>query len=304
MTGPTVWQVPDVIYARCPTSPEVIRFSPVFLRIRIRFGFCSTTVQKTSCNPSVGFPKCPSILFFIETTEAIGKGHNVLKPGKRLILALGCGIIAALCMVWYASDVRAQAEQGRQAALSAYGGEQVEVFTATRDIAVGETLSAENVALQIWVSDLLPAGALGDWNLVFGQTAVIPLMKNEPVSAMKLGEMKTPVTVPEDLCAVSIPSDDVLAVGGSVQAGAYVSIYASNGIDVNLLAEEVLILDTSNETVGSGGSTGSGALGSSSVRSRLSWVTLAVEPESVQELIAASTTQQLHLVLPGGVFDE
>ncbi len=144
----------------------------------------------------------------------------MVKPGKRLIFAVACGLIAASAMAWYASDVEAQAALGRESALSTYGGEQVEIFTATRDIAVGETLTAENVSLQVWVSDLLPIGALGDQNLVFGQTAVIPLMKNEPVSAVKLGEMKTPVTVPEDLCAVSIPSDDVLAVGGNVQAGA------------------------------------------------------------------------------------
>jgi pilus assembly protein CpaB len=225
------------------------------------------------------------------------------KSKKRQFIALACGIAAALAMALYASGIQAEAKQGREEALSAYGGEQVEVFVVTRDIAVGETLSAENVSLQTWVSDLLPSGALSDQVQVFGQSAVVPLMKNEPVVAAKLGVVKAPVTVPDDLCAVSIPSDDVLAVGGAIKAGAYVTIYSSGGSEVELIAEEVLVLDTNNEASGDP-SGGSGLFGGSTTRTPLAWVTLAVEPESVQELIAASSARQLHLVLPGGVLDE
>ncbi len=225
------------------------------------------------------------------------------KSKKRLLLALLCGVIAASAMALYASGLQADATQGREEALSAYGGEQVEVFVTTRDVAVGETLSADNVALQTWISDLLPAGVLSNQEQVFGQTVLMPLMKNEPVVGAKLGELKAPVTVPEDLCAVSIPSDDVLAVGGAIKAGSYVTIYSSDGSEVSLIAEEVLVLDTNNESAISANGQ-SDMFGGSSTRAALAWVTLAVEPQSVQELIAASSTQQLHLVLPGGVFDE
>jgi pilus assembly protein CpaB len=222
---------------------------------------------------------------------------------KRLILALICGIIAAVAMTWYATSVRAEATQTRQEALASYGGEQVEIYTATRDIAVGETLSTENVSLQLWLSDLLPAGALYDQERVFGQAVAVPLMRNEPVVAAKLGESKAPVSVPEGLCAVSIPSADVLAVGGAIQAGAFVTVYAADGMTVELIAEEVLILETSNGSAFASGE-GSGLFGGSSARSQLSWVTLAVEADTAQELIAASRSKELHLVLPGGVFDE
>ena len=216
---------------------------------------------------------------------------------KRLALAILCGIVAAVTMFIYSSGVKAEAVQSRQQALSSYGGEQVEVYVSTRNIAAGETLSASNVSLQLWLSDLLPPGALGDQSEVFGQIVSVPMLINEPVVTAKLGELKTAISVPAGLCGVSIPSQDVLAVGGEVSAGCFVTVYASDGKTVELIAEEVLVLETSNGAYQSTtGSTGS--------RPQLAWVTLAVEPELVQELIAASSSRKLHLVLPGDELNE
>jgi len=222
---------------------------------------------------------------------------------KRLALSLLCGVLAAVAMFWYAFEVRAEATQSRQQLLSAYGGGQVEVFVATRDIAVGETLSSSNVSCQLWLSDLLPAGALGDQRDVYGKTASMPIFKNEPVVSAKLGVLKNPVSVPAGLCAVSIPSEDVLAVGGVITAGNYVTIYAADSRIVELIAENVLVLETSNGAYAPTGSS-SGSFGASTARPKLVWVTLAVDPEIAQELIAASASRKLHLVLPGGKLDE
>ncbi|MDR2586666.1 MAG: Flp pilus assembly protein CpaB [Coriobacteriales bacterium] len=222
---------------------------------------------------------------------------------KRLILALLCGLVAAAAMALYATGVRAEATQAREEALASYGGEQVEVYSAVRDIAVGETLTSENVSPRLWLSDLLPAGALCDRDEVLGQTVTVALMENEPVIAAKLGALKTPVSVPDGLCAVSIPSEDVLAVGGAIQAGSFVTVYAVNATTVEMIAEEVLILETSNGTQVASGEA-SGLFGGSGSRPQLSWVTLAVEPDTAQELIAASRSGDLHLVLPGGGLHE
>ncbi|MDR0347250.1 MAG: Flp pilus assembly protein CpaB [Coriobacteriales bacterium] len=219
---------------------------------------------------------------------------------KRLALALISGIIAAAAMAFYASSIQAEATQARQDALASYGGEQVEIYTALRDIAVGETLTSENVGLRTWLSDLLPNGALGAQGEVLGESVAVPLMRNEPVLAAKLGQLAAPVNVPEGLCAVSIPSEDVLAVGGAIRAGSFVSVYAADGVTVELIAEEVLILETSNSAQAASGN-GSSLFGSSNSRSRLTWVTLAVEEDTAQELIAAARVRELHLVLPGGV---
>ncbi len=129
----------------------------------------------------------------------------------------------------------------------------------------------------------------------------MPLLENEPVVAAKLGDLAAPVSVPEGLCAISVPSEDVCAVGGAITAGSEVNVYAVGGNDVTLLGQSVLVLETSNGSrVSRTEAQGSlGLFGSVTSRSELSWVTLAVAPERVQEYLAASRDDWLYLVLPG-----
>ncbi|MDR2197765.1 MAG: Flp pilus assembly protein CpaB [Coriobacteriales bacterium] len=224
---------------------------------------------------------------------------------KRTALALLCAAVAALAMALYASGIRAEATESRQRALTSYGGDQIEVFVATRDIAAGETLSADNVSSQLWLSDLLPEGALGEQKEVFGQMLALPLLCNEPVVAAKLGDGSASaeaLSVPAGFCAVSIPTDDVLAVGGAIRVGSIIMVYAAGPSAVELLAEDVLVLETSNGAIdGTSAATSSGSrlFGDVATRKALAWVTLAIEPHRVQELIAASRDKSLYLVLPG-----
>ena len=222
---------------------------------------------------------------------------------KRLVLSVICGVAAALLMAWYSLDVHAQAASGRQEALSNYGGEQIDVFVATRDIAVGETLNGQNVSVQSWLADLLPEGALTNQTDVYEKTLAIPVLKNEPIVAAKIGDLVAPVSVPDNLCAVSIPSEDVLAVGGAITAGSEVNVYAVGDLSVALLGQDVLILETSNGSRLTPQSS-TGLFGGVATRSELCWVTLAVSPERVQEYLAASRDQHLYLVLPGASVPE
>jgi len=205
-------------------------------------------------------------------------------------------------MAWYASGVRVEATQLRQNALADYGGEQVQVFIATRDIAVGETLSAQNSSSELWLADLLPSGALTTVDEVYGKTVVIPLLANEPIIQAKIGELASPVSVPDDLCAVSIPSEDVLAVGGAIRPGSVVAVYAVGVGSVELIAQDILVLETSNSSLLTS-SEETGVFGGGSTRKSLTWVTLAVEPELVQGILAASRDKNLYLVLPGAAVD-
>ncbi len=82
--------------------------------------------------------------------------------------------------------------------------------------------------------------------------------------------------------------DDVLAVGGSVQEGSFVDVYVETGEGrIALLGKKILVLETS-AAVDQGSS------------AAIAWVTLAVTPESVSELLSASCKGTIHLVLPGG----
>jgi pilus assembly protein CpaB len=201
-------------------------------------------------------------------------------------------------MAFYAAAIHGNANELRNQTLEDYGGEQVEVFVATRNIASGERLTSANVEKRTWLADLLPAGALTDESQVIGATLAMPLLANEPVAQAKLQNGDNSLTVPEGYCAVSIPTNDVLAVGGEIHAGSVIAIYSADKDTVVLLAAEVLVLDTSNGSAEVYES--SGLFGSGGSRQNLSWVTLCVQEDMVEDIIAASRSTNLYLVLPGG----
>ena len=143
-----------------------------------------------------------------------------------------------------------------------------------------------------------------DESSVVGQTAQLAIAANEPITAAKIGEALVSIKVPDGLCALSIPSEDVLAVGGAIRGGTLVDVYSASSDKVELLGESILVLETSNST--SAAENNGSVFGNASNRASLSWVTLAVSPESVEQLIVASRTRSLYLVLPSsqGVEDE
>ncbi|MCL2631551.1 MAG: Flp pilus assembly protein CpaB [Coriobacteriia bacterium] len=219
---------------------------------------------------------------------------------SRIIVSIVCGLTAAALMAFYASAVNRSASQYRAQALEGYGGEQIEVFVAVRNIAAGEQLTPANVVKRIWLVDMLPAGAATNEADVYGQTLSLPLLANEPVVLAKLGSNTERLSVPEGFCAVTIPTNDVLAVGGAITSGSVVAIYAADKDTVYLLAAEILVLETSNST---NFNTDTGNLfGSGRSRPALSWVTLSVREDMVEEIIVASRTMSLYIVLPGGEF--
>ena len=221
---------------------------------------------------------------------------------KRLAVAAACGLIAALLLGLYANDLRTQASSSRSQALADYGGEQVEILVATRDIAAGEILDESNVTYRTWLVDLLPAGVARDITEVTGKTTAVSILRNEPIAVAKLGERATQIVVPDGLCAVCIPADDVQAVGGALVPGMTVDVYAVGASGVSLVAQDVLILETSNGFGTATTSTGSGSsslFGGSSSRAALKWVTVAVDERTVQEILSAARDRNLCLVLPG-----
>ena len=93
--------------------------------------------------------------------------------------------------------------------------------------------------------------------------------------------------VPTGKEAVSVPAKAVQAVGGAIRAGMSVDVYAAGDSSTTVIAEDVVVLDTSV-----GGS-------SSLVSSDAGWVTLAIDPDRVQEVIAAASRTTLYFVVPG-----
>lgn len=72
-----------------------------------------------------------------------------MKNKKMIIISVVCGLCCAACVFLYTQSVKSQAEDSRAAAMSRYGGEQIEVCVAKRDIASGEKIDSSCIETKL-----------------------------------------------------------------------------------------------------------------------------------------------------------
>lgn len=208
-----------------------------------------------------------------------------MKRGWRIGISIVAGIVAVALTAWYGMSVHADAERERAELLASYGGELVNVCVASRDIDAGETLDEGNVHVEEWVAGLVPRDAMTSIDEAIGKQATSAIPERAVLSPVYLQARSGSLEVPEGMVAVSIAVDAAHAVGGSVEPGTEVNVYVSaNGIADLLCRAQVI--DTSTHEEGS-------------ASENLSWATLAVEPERVEELLAAAARGSMTLVAPG-----
>ena len=206
---------------------------------------------------------------------------------KQTLIAIICGVLAALCVFAYTATIKSEASMARALAIAQYGGERAEVLIATKTIPIGSAIDESNTSKEEWLIDFLPQGkAAQSYEELEGLVAQTEIRMNEPVLLERMGDGSSRITVPDGLAAASVASDDVLAVGGAIRAGSVVDVYveATSG-EISMIGERILVLETS--------------MLEDSGDKQISWVTLAVKPSSVSELIAASAKGTIHFVLPG-----
>lgn len=201
------------------------------------------------------------------------------------VASIACGLLCAVLVALYMQSVRGEAEASRAEALARYGGEQLEVCVAKADLPAGRAIAVGDVELKMWVADLLPADAARTVEEVEGRVPSTPIMAGEVVVLKRFEGSGAALDVPDGFAALSVPAKDVQAVGGSLSAGTTADLYVIGGMSTTLLARDVLILATSST-------------GSEGTATELSWVTVAVAPESVQEVIDASQKAELYFALP------
>jgi pilus assembly protein CpaB len=197
-----------------------------------------------------------------------------------IVISLVCGALCAGSVLVYAHGVQADARAARDEALARYGGEQAQVCVATRDIAPGETLNASNTEQRQWLVDFLPAGAVSSLSDVEGAPVASAIVSGEVVTQARLEASSSDVQVPAGTSALSIEVDSAQAVGGALAVDARVDVYATGASGASLIVPGARVL-------------AQGAQGSSRM-----WVTLAVPPDRVQELVTAANTSSLYLVRP------
>ena len=210
-----------------------------------------------------------------------------LSKRSAALIGVACAVICAVCVLLYLHEVRDEAEAARTEALARYGGEQVEVCVATRDIAAGETVDITSVKTMLWVADLLPEDAVRDSDDIVGKQVTSRILEGEVVSLKRFESQTFTLEVPTGLSAVSVPAKDVQAVGGAIVPGMKVNIFATGDSTTSLLAQDILVLATSASVAGGDSDTS------------VTWITVAVDPAMVEELVAAAQGTQLYFALPG-----
>ena len=101
-----------------------------------------------------------------------------------------------------------------------------------------------------------------------------------------VGESKQ-LDIPHGMIAISVPAKEVQAVGGAIQSGMRVDMYATGGSSTDLVAENVLVLATSVDAA------------ADTTEGSVAWITVALQPDLVQGIVAAAQEMELYFTLPG-----
>ncbi len=102
------------------------------------------------------------------------------KPILLLVVALGCGMVAAVA----ASKAVVGGGNGQAAE------EMVEIFVAVKDLPHAQKVTAENIRLEKWPKKRLPEGALVDLELLEGKFTNQGIFAGEPILERKLCESR------------------------------------------------------------------------------------------------------------------
>ncbi len=211
-----------------------------------------------------------------------------MKRTTRLAASAAAGILAASLSLLYGFSVRAEADQARAEVLAAYGGDLVEVCVATRDIAPGEVLDESSVRTEEWVASLAPEDAARDVAEVAGERTTSSIPARAVICPVYFQDRGGAIEVPRGKVAVSVPSDEERSVGGAIAPGDEVDVYVSEGGIADRLCSAAVIATSDDDDEGTA----------------ITWVTLAVDPDRVSEVLAATAKGTVSLTLPGGAAPE
>lgn len=205
---------------------------------------------------------------------------------RNMKIALLSGALAAICACALLLSVRSDTQAQQKELAEKFGGTQVEVCVAKRDIAAGETLKDTDVEVRQWVSSLLPDNVATSKKECVGKQLGSSILKGEVVSSGRFQSQDSSINVPNGMVAVSIPLDDTSSVGGALKVNQKVDVYATGSSTTSKICSGAQILETSNSD--------------KTVNSETKWVTVAVEEDSAQEVVSAAQKLKLYVVLPSG----
>ena len=209
------------------------------------------------------------------------KGKIILLILVALLMAFGASIIANKMM-----SKQLNAETGL--------GDTVNTIVATTDIAYGQILQQENLALKKIPKQLVTADAFTSFEKVIGKVAKGEIFEGETIVSKRLANPDEgtilAALVNKNMRAVSVRVDDVIGVAGFLLPGNRVDVLASRmdkrrSITRTILQNiKVLAVDQTAET-------------SKDVPLLVRAVTLEVSPDDSEALFQAIQEGSIHLTL-------
>lgn len=148
-----------------------------------------------------------------------------------LLLALGCGLVASIGI----SQVMEHRNQAQAPA-----PETEKIFVASKDIRINEPLNPQNLNLEDWPKEKVPADAVRDLKELENQKAGGTILAGEPIRKGKFANDTRTNEIPKGYRVVAVPADAVKAAGHLLQPGdrvdviVYVKRDPSAGIDQQL----------------------------------------------------------------------
>ncbi len=238
----------------------------------------------SSCAPVMDLLDGVVILALLRKRGGRMAGFKISKRNRSIAMGLICGLLCAICVGVYIAHVDEQASAAQAEVLARYGGDQIDVCVAKRDIAAGNMIGEGDVETKTWIATMLPANAVMSKAEAVGKRVGSTILAGEVISTSRFGFESADIEIPEGFVAISVPSREVQAVGGAIAAGMVTDVYAVGGSSTKRIASAVHVLATSMSSEGASSSS--------------AWVTLAVRPEAVQELVTAAETLEMYFALP------
>lgn len=200
----------------------------------------------------------------------------------RLIFALACSVLSMMLCALYADHVRGEAERVRSEAIARYGGEVVTLVVTSEDLEPGDIVTQANVTTRDWLADLAPDGALVSLDETLGKEISVPAAKGVPLTKLNFRANEAMADVPAGHVALTLPITDKLGIPRNLSQGASLEAYQVSKDGTSLIAKGMQVLSQPSANVSLSGAQ----------------VTLAVPPDGVSAVLAASAAGDLRLVIP------
>ncbi|MCC7086028.1 MAG: Flp pilus assembly protein CpaB [Pirellulales bacterium] len=153
-----------------------------------------------------------------------------------LLLALGCGLVASIGI----SQVMEHRNQAQTPP-----AEMEKIYVAKKDIRVNEPLNPQNLVLEDWPKDRVPADAVRELKELENQHAGSTILQGEPIRKGKFANDTRMNEIPPGYRVVAVPADAVSSTGHLLQPGDRVDVivYVTRNVQAGIdqpLAKTVL----------------------------------------------------------------